>query len=82
MAITAKDYKELRIKFKKKIDENDFEILRTILSKVKHPVIAEGNINTPAKLKRVLELGAFCAVVGSAITRPQLITKSFANAIK
>ena len=65
-----------------KIDENDFEILRIILSKVKHPVIAEGNINTPAKLKRVLELGAFCAVVGSAITRPQLITKSFANAIK
>ena len=65
-----------------KIDENDFEILRTILSKVKHPVIAEGNINTPEKLKRVLELGAFCAVVGSAITRPQLITKSFANAIK
>ncbi len=64
-----------------KIDENDFEILRTILSKVKHPVIAEGNY-TPAKLKRVLELGAFCAVVGSAITRPQLITKSFANAIK
>lgn len=62
-----------------KIDENDFEILRTILSKVKHPVIAEGNINTPAKLKRVLELGAFCAVVGSAITRPQLITKSFAK---
>ena len=42
-----------------KIDENDFEILRIILSKVKHPVIAEGNINTPAKLKRVLELGAF-----------------------
>jgi len=38
-----------------KIDENDFEILRTILSKVKHPVIAEGNINTPEKLKRVLE---------------------------
>lgn len=65
-----------------KIDENDFEILRTILSKVKHPVIAEGNINTPEKLKRVLELGAFCAVVGSAITRPQLITKSFADAIK
>ena len=64
------------------LDENDFEILRTILSKVKHPVIAEGNINTPEKLKRVLELGAFCAVVGSAITRPQLITKSFANAIK
>ena len=65
-----------------KIEENDFEIIRTILSKVKHPVIAEGNINTPEKLKRVLELGAYCAVVGSAITRPQLITKTFADAIK
>lgn len=65
-----------------KIAENDFKILRTILANVKHPVIAEGNINTPEKLKRVLELGAFSAVVGSAITRPQLITKSFADAIK
>ena len=65
-----------------KIEENDFEIIRTILSKVKHPVIAEGNINTPEKLKRVLDLGAYCAVVGSAITRPQLITKTFADAIK
>ena len=65
-----------------KIEEDDFKIIREILKTVKHPVIAEGNINTPEKLKRVLELGAFCAVVGSAITRPQLITKSFANAIK
>ena len=30
-----------------KIEENDFEILRTIVSKVKHKVIAEGNINLP-----------------------------------
>ena len=30
-----------------KIENNDFEIIREILSKVKHPVIAEGNINTP-----------------------------------
>ncbi len=65
-----------------KIDENDFEILRTILGQVKHPVIAEGNVNTPEKAKRVLELGAFSVVVGSAITRPQLITKSFAEALK
>lgn len=34
-----------------KIEENDFEILRTIVSKVKHKVIAEGNINTPEKAK-------------------------------
>lgn len=65
-----------------KIDENDFEILREIVAKVKHPVIAEGNINTPEKAKRVIELGAFSVVVGSIITRPQLITKAFADVLE
>ena len=64
------------------IDKDDFKILRTILGKVKHPVIAEGNINTPEKARRVIELGAFCVVVGSIITRPQLITKSFVEALE
>lgn len=62
-----------------KIEENDFEIIRTIIQKVKHPVIAEGNIDTPQKAKRVLELGCYSVVVGSIITRPQLITKRFTN---
>ena len=64
-----------------KIESNDFEIIRQIVAKVKHRVIAEGNINTPEKAKRVIELGAFSVVVGSSITRPQLITKSFAEAL-
>ncbi len=65
-----------------KIETNDFEVLRSILKKVKHPVIAEGNINTPDKAKRVIELGAYSVVVGSIITRPQLITKTFADMLK
>lgn len=65
-----------------KVEENDFEIIRSILSQVKHPVIAEGNINTPQKARRVIELGAFSVVVGSIITRPQLITRSFAEALE
>ena len=64
-----------------KIKENDFEILRTILKKVKHPVIAEGNVNSPEKAKRVIELGSYAVVVGSSITRPQLITKGYAEAV-
>lgn len=64
------------------IEADDFRIVRTILAQVKHRVIAEGNIDTPAKAKRVIELGAFCVVVGSAITRPQLITKAFADVLK
>ena len=78
-----------------KIEANDFEILREIVSKVnhkvilrkivagtKHRVIAEGNINTPEKARHVIELGAYSVVVGSIITRPQLITKSFVEEMK
>lgn len=65
-----------------RIEENDFRILREILACAKHRVIAEGNINTPEKAKRVIQLGAYSVVVGSVITRPQLITKSFAEALE
>ncbi len=64
------------------IENNDFEILKKILAGVKNRVIAEGRIDTPEKARRVIDLGAFSVVVGSCITRPQLITKSFADALK
>lgn len=62
-----------------RIEEDDFSIIREILAKASHPVVAEGNINTPDKAKRVIELGCYCVVVGSIITRPQVITKGFAS---
>lgn len=62
-----------------KIEANDFEILREIIANVDNKVIAEGNINTPEKAKRVIELGAYSVVVGSIITRPQVITKNFVD---
>ncbi|WP_090854859.1 tRNA-dihydrouridine synthase [Paraliobacillus sp. PM-2] len=46
------------------------------------PVIAEGRIQTPEQARRMLEIGAWSVVVGSAITRPQLITKSFTKGLK
>lgn len=64
-----------------KIEQNDFEMLKQILARVKHPVIAEGNINTPQKAKRVMELGVYSVVVGSVITRPQVITKMFTDVL-
>ena len=64
------------------IETNDFELIRKLIKQVKHPVIGEGNIDTPQKLKRVMEIGVYSAVVGSTITRPQLITKSFTDALK
>lgn len=64
-----------------RIEANDFEILRKIIAGTDRKVIAEGNIDTPEKAKRAVELGAFSIVVGSSITRPQLITKNFAQAL-
>lgn len=64
-----------------KIESNDFEIVRRVVAEVEHPVIAEGNIDTPEKARRVIELGAYSVVVGSVITRPQLITRAFADAL-
>ena len=60
----------------------DFELIDRLVSDLKVPVIAEGKINTPEDLKEVYAHNVFSAVVGSAITRPQLITAKFANAIK
>ena len=65
-----------------KIEANDFEIMREIIKEVKHPVIGEGNLNTPLKARRALELGCYSVVVGSIITRPQIITKSFVDEIE
>lgn len=65
-----------------KIDADDFKLLKDVISNVKAPVVAEGNIDTPDKAKRVLELGAFTVVVGSIITRPQIITKKFTDRMK
>ena len=65
-----------------RIEANDFKLIQNILKEIKCPLIAEGNIDTPEKAKRVLELGCYSVVVGSAITRPQWITRKFAEAIE
>lgn len=64
------------------IADNDFERLKEILKAVQIPVIAEGHVDTPAKAKRCIEIGAHAVVSGGAITRPQLITKAFVEAMR
>ena len=51
--------------------------LEKVIKAVTIHVIGEGNIDTPVKAKKALELGAYAVVVGGAITRPQQITKKF-----
>lgn len=58
----------------------DFELLAELARRVSTPVFAEGRIWTPDEAARALDLGAWAVVVGSAITRPEEITRRFAAA--
>ena len=60
----------------------DLELIRELVSKIDIPVFAEGRINTPEDIVKVMEAGAYAPIVGSAITRPQLITRKFADMLK
>lgn len=51
-------------------------IISEIKKNVSVPVIAEGHISTPEELIEAYEKGAFSVVVGTAITRPEIITKN------
>lgn len=57
--------------------EPDFELLKQLVETTKIPVVLEGRIWEPEQVNKAFELGAHCVVIGSAITRPQLITKRF-----
>lgn len=61
---------------------NNFEVLEGLLQRCNTNIIAEGNFDTPEKAKKAIDLGAYSVVVGSAITRPQVIAKKFIDAIK
>lgn len=63
------------------ISADDFAYLKQIITLSTKPVIAEGKVNTPEKAKQCLELGAWCVVVGGAITRPMEITERFISAM-
>lgn len=58
-----------------------FELLVELLAHAPIPVVLEGRIWVPEEVAKGFELGAYAVVVGSAITRPKLITERFVRAI-
>ncbi len=60
----------------------DFELLRKLVETADIPVILEGKVWNIEDVQKAFELGAHSVVIGSAITRPQLITKRFVNSIQ
>lgn len=60
----------------------DFELMKSLSEKLDIPVIAEGNIKNPEQLVEAFKCGVYFAIIGGAITRPQLITRDFVDAIR
>lgn len=46
------------------------------------PIMAEGHISTPEEARRAIDSGAWSVIVGSAITRPGVITSKFVQALR
>jgi len=63
-------------------DEPDFEMLEQLVKSVNCPIILEGRIWSVEHARKAFELGAHSVVIGSAVTRPQLITKRFVDLVK
>jgi N-acylglucosamine-6-phosphate 2-epimerase len=55
-------------------------LIEEMIARVTIPVIVEGHVSRPAEVRRALEMGAHCVVVGSAITRPESIAARFVRA--
>lgn len=62
-------------------EEPDLEFLRAACAGLGAPVFAEGRFNTPALAAEAIRAGAHAVVVGSAITRPEVVAGWFAAAV-
>ncbi|MGE5682836.1 MAG: N-acetylmannosamine-6-phosphate 2-epimerase [Bacillota bacterium] len=60
----------------------DFDVLEQLARKFTIPVFAEGRINTPDDAARMIQLGAWGVIVGTAITAPDAVTKWYIEAIQ
>lgn len=60
----------------------DFELVERLANVLDIPVIAEGRIWSPDDARKAVDLGAYAVVVGTAITRPWLLTARFVDALK
>jgi glucokinase-like ROK family protein len=57
-------------------------LLAQMSQQLRVPIMAEGHISTPEEARRAIDGGAWCVIVGSAITRPGVIAAKFAHALQ
>jgi N-acylglucosamine-6-phosphate 2-epimerase len=63
-------------------DAPDLQLIEQLAKRLRVPVIAEGRFNTPELARAAIEAGAHAVVVGTMITNPREITRSFAAAVR
>jgi len=63
-------------------EEPDLELVERLAKAVEKPINAEGRYWTPEEVLAAFDRGAWCVTVGSAITRPEIITERFTKAIR
>ena len=68
--------------YSRQSDEPDFALIEELSRAVEVPIIAEGRIQTPEQARQAIDLGAHAVVVGTAITRPDVITKRYVEALR
>jgi putative N-acetylmannosamine-6-phosphate epimerase len=59
----------------------DFALLSRLVA-LGRPIIAEGRISSPEQAAKAIGLGAFAVVVGTAITRTEIVTEGYARAVE
>jgi N-acylglucosamine-6-phosphate 2-epimerase len=57
------------------------DVVATLAGRLDVPVIAEGGIVVPGQARAALDAGAWCVVIGKAITSPGWITARFLEAV-
>lgn len=62
-------------------DGFDWRLLDELVAQAGRPVIAEGHISAPGEARKAIQRGAWSVVVGSAITRPAVITSGFVHSL-
>lgn len=68
--------------YSRSLDGPDFTLIEELTLYPHITVIAEGKISTPEDVLHAYSKGAHSVVVGTAITRPEVITSRFVKAIK
>ncbi len=60
----------------------DLELVRELSQLTETPIIAEGNYQNGIQAKKAIDYGAYAVVIGTAITRPQIITEQIMTEMK